>query len=124
MRNYINLFFLLLIFLSACGKKEAPPGVIKAEDMVGLMIDVHLADGSLYSVQQAPDTVYKYGFNRYLQVFKQHNTDSLQFKKSLKYYSRHPDQMDEIYVQVVQSLQDKLDKLNKPLTSKNAVPAQ
>jgi hypothetical protein len=122
MRYYIILFFLIPVFLLSCGKKEAPPGILKADNMVSLLTDVHLVDGSLYSVPQQPDTLYKVGLNKYLNVFKLHHTDSLQFRNSMQYYSMHPDEMEEIYTQVTQNLQNKLDTLNKTPSKKNAIP--
>lgn len=125
MRNYINLFFLLMLFLSACGGKKVPPEIIQPNEMAGVLTDVHLVDGSIYSMpNQTPDTLYKYALDRYTRVFKQHQTDSVQFKKSLQYYSKHPDKLDDIYTQVVQNLEEKDKQINPTTDPKNALPAK
>jgi hypothetical protein len=125
MRNYINLFFLLMLFLSACGGKKVPPEILQRDDMAEVLTDVHLVDGRIYSIpNQTPDTLYKYELNRYIRVFQQHNTDSVQFRKSLQYYSKHPDLLDEVYTQVVQNLEEKDKQLNHTVDPKHALPAK
>ncbi|MEO8887252.1 MAG: DUF4296 domain-containing protein [Mucilaginibacter sp.] len=112
MRKHIFLFFWALIFLYACS--NTPKGIIKPHEMTALMVDVHIADGSLYTIDvPTGDSLYKYGFNRFALVFKKHHTDSTQFKKSLKYYTMHPDKMEPVYKDVIQILQNKLDSVNK-----------
>ena len=114
MRKHNILFFLALLFLGACIGSNAPDGIIKQNEMVNLMVDVHIVDGSVYNIESAhPDSLYKYGINRYLNVFKSHHTDSLQFKKSLEYYSLHTDRFEEMYAEITTILQAKSDSINK-----------
>ena len=125
MRKHNILFFLALLFLGACIGSNVPDGIIKQNEMVNLMVDVHIVDGSVYNIESAhPDSLYKYGINRYLNVFKSHHTDSLQFKKSLEYYSLHTDRFEEMYAEITTILQAKSDSINKILTRpvRNAVP--
>ncbi len=113
MRKHYTLFFLTLLFLGSC-IGSVPNGIIKPDKMINLMVDVHIVDGSLYNIDtSAPDSLYKYGIDRYLKVFKQHRTDSVQFKKSLEYYSLHPDQLEEMYTEVSKILQAKNDSIIK-----------
>jgi hypothetical protein len=114
MRKHNILFFLALLFLGACMGSNVPDGIIKPDKMTNLMVDVHLVDGSIPQIDyQEPDSIYKYGINRYLKVFEQHHTDSLQFKKSLEYYSLHTDKLEEMYAEIAQILQAKNDSINK-----------
>jgi hypothetical protein len=112
MRKHNILFFLALLFLVACS--DVPDGIIKPDKMVNLMVDVHIVDGSMYNIDSAhPDSLYKYGINRYLKVFESHQTDSLQFQKSMQYYSLHTEQLEEMYAEITQILQAKSDSINK-----------
>jgi hypothetical protein len=113
MRIYINLFFLGLLFLTACSNHKMPEGVIPQDKMTSLLTEVHIIDGSLYTVSQAPDTLYKYGMERYLDAFKRYGTDSTQFKKSMEYYTANPDKMELMYTQILASLTAKTDSLSK-----------
>ncbi|MFD1256110.1 DUF4296 domain-containing protein [Mucilaginibacter terrae] len=108
MRIYKVLFFLIPVYLLSCGP-QTPAGILNHERMTGLLIDMHIADGSLFEVSQDPDSLFKYGNNRYLYIFKQHQTDSVQFKKSFTYYSNKPDQLFEIYEAVTKVIKAKSD---------------
>ena len=125
MRKHIFLFFWALIFLYACN--NTPKGILDPHDMTQLMVDVHIADGSLSTIDMPTgDSLYKYGFNRFIMVFKKHHTDSVQFKNSLKYYTLHSDKLELVYADVIKIMQAKLDSVNKlqmPTTKPaNALP--
>ncbi|HEY4198779.1 MAG TPA: DUF4296 domain-containing protein [Mucilaginibacter sp.] len=113
MHKYNKLFFSVLIFLAACKSGPAPGEIIKKDRMVTLLTEIHIVDGSMYNLMQVPDTLYKYGTGRYMAVFKKYNTDSVQFRKSFKYYSARPDLMQSIYEQVSKNIKQKTDSLNK-----------
>ena len=112
MRIYNVLFFLIPIFLFSCGTK-APNGILDHQQMTGLLVDLHIVDGSLFEVAQDPDSLFKYGVNEYQYVFKQHKTDSTQFEKSFKYYTNKPDQLFEIYEEVTKVIKAKSDSAIK-----------
>ena len=113
MHKYITLFFSVLLFLSACSKKKTPEGILSQPQMISLLTDVHVVDGSLYNVSQIPDSLYKYGMASYIAVFKKHHINEAEFKKNLKYYSTQPEQLMEIYEKVDLALKGKLDSVNK-----------
>jgi Domain of unknown function (DUF4296) len=113
MHKYIKLFFFVLIFLAACRGNKTPTGILDKERMTNLLTEIHLVDASMYSLYQVPDTLYKYGTGKYLAVFKKYHTDSVQFKKSFKYYSLKPDALSDIYEQITNNLKHKSDSLNK-----------
>jgi hypothetical protein len=81
--------------------------------MISLLTEVHIADGNMYSVKQEPDSLYKFGTGQFLALFKKYRTNSLQFKKSMKYYADRPTELDGMYTQVIQNLKKKTDSLNK-----------
>jgi hypothetical protein len=123
MRSYIGLFFSVLLFLTACSADDAPDGIIKRDRMVNLLTQLHMVDGSMYSIPQSPDSLYKYGTARYLLLFKQYQTDSVQFRKSYQYYAAKPDIMATMYDQIMLNLKNKSDSINKS-QYKHAVPAK
>jgi hypothetical protein len=113
MQKYKSLFFSLILFLYACGGNKVPPGIIKPDRMIGLLTEVHIADGSMYNIMQVPDSLYKYGNDKYQMIFNNFGTDSLTFRKSMKYYSDKPEILEKIYEQVTINLKQKSDSLNK-----------
>ncbi len=116
MRKHIILFFSALLFLFACNIGNNTNGIIKEDEMVNLLTDIHIVDGTL-SLQPGGDSLYKYGTGRYLLLFKQYHTDSAQFKRSMKYYSTQTDVLLEMYDQVNKNLQAKTDSLNKAIAA-------
>ncbi len=111
MHKYNKLFFSVLIFLIACKGNKAPDGIIQEEQMTNLLTDIHIVDGSMYNMMQTPDTLYKYGTDKYRVLFKKYHTDSTQFKKSFKYYNVHPDRLQLMYEQIVKNIKKKSDSV-------------
>jgi len=123
MRKYITLFFSVSLILSACKTDKSGDNVIKSDEMVSLLTDIHIVDGTMYNtVSQNLDTLYKYGNARYLNVFKKHHIDSVQFRSSLKYYTGRPVELQAMYDKVQANLQGKTDSINKKLLKINNVP--
>lgn len=113
MRKYIIWFFSITPFLFACNGTNAPDGIIERDRMVNLLTEVHITDGTMYNLRQDKDSLYKYGLSRYLYIFKKFHTDSIHFKKSLKFYSSDPPVMLDMYNQILEKLKVKTDSLNK-----------
>jgi hypothetical protein len=121
MRKYITLFFSALIFLWSCKGNKNSDTIINHDRMINLLTDVHITDGSLYSVMQNPDSLRKYGMPKYLALFKRYHTDSAQFRKSMAYYSTKPDELLIMYNQIMKNLQKKTDSLDK-VEQKHVLP--
>ena len=126
MHKYIILFFLGLLFCTACSNGGIPKDVLDKPQMLSLLTDVHIIDGELYNVAQQPDSLYKFGTNKYKAVFKKHHTNDAQFRKSLEYYTRQPEVIQDIYDTLTVIIQRKIDSTNKksPVKLKNALPQQ
>jgi hypothetical protein len=114
MRFYKILFFCLLLFLLGCNSEEKPPvDVLNRHHMALLLMDMHIIDGTLYNMPQQPDTLAKHGLAMYYALFKAYHTDSTQFKKSLRYYTTHPIELNLIYNGILDRLKVKADSLQK-----------
>jgi hypothetical protein len=122
MRKYIILFFSGLLVLAAC--KRTPEGIIKPDEMASVLTDVHLADGSMINIPQIPDSIYKYGMGKYLDIFKKHHIDSAQFRKSYKYYTMHADELVSIYDVVLKKLTAKSDSINALIAKNNTAQSK
>ncbi len=116
MRKHIILFFSALLLLFACKQGSAPKGIIDEDEMVHLLTDIHIIDGSL-ALEPGTDSLYKFGTGRYVYLFKQYHTDSAQFKKSVKYYTTQPEEMMKMYDEINKLLQAKTDSLNKVIAA-------
>jgi hypothetical protein len=113
MHKYITLFFSVSLFLFSCKGDKTPDGIIKRNQMTSLLTEVHLVDGRMYGIFQSQDSLNKYGTSRYDALFKRYHTDSAQFKKSFKYYATKPAELQKMYEQILATLKQKTDSLNK-----------
>ncbi len=112
MHKYIILFFSVTLFWCGCKSDSVPGKFIQPDAMTGLLVQIHLIDGSLYNGTQAPDSLYKYGMGKYLDAFRKFHTDSAQFRKSMNYYSGEPDKLTAIYDKVDKQIKALSDSLN------------
>jgi exonuclease VII large subunit len=112
MRKHIILFFSALLFLFACTQEEDTSGVIKKDEMIRLLTDIHLIDGNLV-LQPNGDSLFKYGTGKFKYILKQYHTDTAQFNKSMRYYSKHIDVLATMYDDIGKRLQAKTDSMNK-----------
>lgn len=147
-------FFLALIFLLACRRGKAPDGILQRNEMVSVLIDVHLVGGYLFSFAQDSASLVHQSENLkqqrrllksggihfkqqsdslkrlsnrlekqvdslkaqsvkqqadifYNAVYKKHHTNKAQFEESLRYYSKQPKLLDNMYDQVSRDLERK-----------------
>ena len=116
MHKYIIFFFWVTLILTSCKHAESDQAIIGRDKMVHLLTDLHIADGGMYNtISVHPDTLYKYGTARYLALFKKYHVDSSTFRRSLKYYSRKPVEMEAMYEEILKELAAKTDTANKSL---------
>lgn len=120
MLKYIAPFFWAVMLFEACSGNKTEKGVIPRDQMISLLVDLHIVDGSLYNmVSVNPDSNYKHGNGRYLALFKKHHVDSATFRRSFKYYAGKPVEMEAMYEEVLKHIADKTDSTNKQLLKMN-----
>ncbi|MBE2245779.1 MAG: DUF4296 domain-containing protein [Candidatus Competibacteraceae bacterium] len=96
-----------ILILSACdsnkSKQSIPPNLLQPEQMKAILVDIHLAKGAKMngilptSLSQHPDSLL-------LAITKDHQTDTVVFRKSYAFYVSHPVIFAEIYAGVVDAL--------------------
>lgn len=75
--------------------------------MIGVLIDIHMAESALTQKNFNRDTAV-FLFSMYEQeIFKNRHTTKQQFKDSYEYYSKHSVEIDRMYAIVVDSLKDR-----------------
>ena len=92
----ICTYILLLLLLSGCSMR--PWGVLSQDDMVAVLLDVHIAEAAMKVVDTSAKRIEKQEY--YNTVFEKHHTTKEQFDKSLDWYARHPKLLAKIYDEV------------------------
>jgi hypothetical protein len=117
------LIICLLLLLGACRQgdviNQIPSDVLTREQMIPLLVDIHLTEASLKLNQSniKPGEIKLYYSSAYTPIFKKHKTSPKQFEQSIQWYTKHIDQLDEIYTEVI----TRLSKLETQLKSKPKV---
>ncbi|MEY4875114.1 MAG: hypothetical protein RI955_8 [Bacteroidota bacterium] len=103
-------YFLLIgaYFILSCNHHSpiliADDGIIQKDTMIKLLADMHLADATVQDLKLSVDSS-KHTYKMYYeQIFNRYNTNTKQFKKSLQYYTQHPDEMDMMYEKVIEEI--------------------
>jgi hypothetical protein len=102
------LFFGILLFVLSCNRfngPEKPKDLISKEKMVAILIDSRMLSAASAKNRRIMKD-YNLDISSY--VYEIHNIDSLQFAQSNSYYAFHMDMYEEIFENVV----DSLEKLN------------
>jgi hypothetical protein len=119
MHKYIILFFSVTLIWCGCKSDSVPGKYIQPKEMAGLLVQVHLVDGSLYAGVQVPDSLYKFGMGKYLAAFKNAGTDSATFRKSMTYYTSEPEKLLAVYDLVDARMKVINDSINQIQVKKN-----
>ncbi len=102
MNKILSIIGLLFLFF-ACKNHKNPMG-LSEEEFVNLLIDVHIADGTLAARQ-----VYKNRSNYrpsyyYNSVYEKHGITPEEFDSCISYYSTNPQNFTRIYDRIIDSL--------------------
>ncbi len=116
MKNKFILLFVLIfsIHLFACKDSEIviPPDILSKEELVPILTDLQIAQASR-TIFEYSDTV-SYSLNDYrMAILKKKNIEEAKFESSMKFYSAHPELLQEIYNEVVNELSRKQGELEK-----------
>ena len=98
----------LMIILFSCSQKEVniPENILKKEELVPVLVDIHLAQ-TVVGMNQLIDSTGN-GFNDYLiSILEARHVTKVEYENSLAFYSVHPDLLDGIYQEVINELSKK-----------------
>ena len=100
----ISVFF----FFFSCGgskQEQIPVGVLAKDKMVKILSDIQLAEGELTFnnsqtiIDPAADTI------SYSVIFANNKIKKADYDSSMKYYTLHPELLNEIYDEVINKLE-------------------
>jgi hypothetical protein len=108
--RYVVLCFIL--FLCGCGS-GTPEGILPEKVMVGLLIDMQIADARVSGAGQRSDTARV--MMRFYEdtIFEKHNVNREVYLKSMAYYMDHPKLMDKMYEAMIDTLHLREQKIQR-----------
>ena len=100
----------LLLMLTACNKNKLlhpkPSGILTSDQLIPLLVDLHLTDASLKLNESSPQSgeIKLFYAEAFAPVFKKYETTPAVFENSMKWYSRNIDVLALIYTEVITRL--------------------
>lgn len=88
----------------SCGSRSTPAGILSEDQIVNVLIDIHLAEGYVTTFPIHFDSSRKLYPLLEKEVFVKHQVEDSVFKVSLEYYLRDAQKMDKIYARIIDSL--------------------
>jgi len=104
MRIYFLIFISILIFSCSEKKEEMPSDILTKEKYISVMVDMYLLESKINHTNIADRHSYTKSIKEYNTLFKKHGTTKEQVEKSIDYYIHQPDEMKEIQMIILDSL--------------------
>lgn len=118
MRKYLFLLLFIPFLITSCYRENIPEAtfdeslVLPRDTMEMVLLDLHLMEGA-WLQEKREDARANILPNKYFQVIleKYHITRE-EFDESMRYYTYHIDEMDEMFEHVINDLGKKESELN------------
>ncbi|MCU0437084.1 MAG: DUF4296 domain-containing protein [Raineya sp.] len=117
MKKYLFVIITLLVIISCQKEIETPKNLLQSKKMVAILIDIHLLESQTPHLTRTPDSSYILYKAFEKKIFQKHQTDSLTYQQSYRYYLNNLQEFEKIYAQVIDSLVYRESTLNlgKPI---------
>jgi hypothetical protein len=113
MRPLLVLLWGALLF-SSCGEDQPPEGILTTSEMVTVMQEVYIAEEKVSRLGLRTDSTKKVFQMMEAKIFEKAGTTDSVFRRSMRYYMEQPDDWEEIYSAVIDSLNLREQRLALP----------
>jgi hypothetical protein len=111
---------ILSVLLLACTapKIEIPTEILSKMEFASILKEIHVAEAAFElnkskGLENAKNTLA----NSYQSIYKKYDITDSTFSKSLEYYAKHPEILEEIYSAVLEQLTGERSTLNQQETN-------
>ena len=105
MGQIVHTYFIFLtIFIIFSCVSEVEEKIIDKEDMVKILIEMHLVEKSIDNLKLDADTSRALFKIKEDQIFDKYSIDEELYRKSFSYYFFDPKELDVVYERVIDSL--------------------
>jgi len=111
MHRFIIILVLFMVLGCNADKKSSKKYLLTKDQMVAVLVDIHLA----FAIQMIPeyhDLLKLYdSINVHSGIFIKHHIDKAAFDSTFSYYSRNPENLIDIYDEVIMRLSKMQDSI-------------
>lgn len=112
-RSYLLLVISCCLLLSCNNtNKKTPDYLLEQDQMVELMVDMHLVETANNLKLISPDSSTLRYQEMFASIFETHGISKMEFDSSLFYYATQTQQMDTIYDKVLEELYEMESEVN------------
>lgn len=116
----IIVFGMVILLASACGESSKPEGILTEKQMVNVMTELYLAEEKANRLAIPYDSIKEVFPLFSAKAFEKTGITDSTFRRSLDYYMSKPEQLENIYTILVDSLNLKAQRADAH--KKNASP--
>lgn len=102
--RWLPTIVLGLLLCPACQREAPAKGIMNQAEMVRALKAVYIAEEHVGRFGLKPDSSRKYFQRLESKLFDRMGIDSAQFERSFDYYVKHPDEWQQVYSALVDSL--------------------
>lgn len=102
--KYTYLAFAFIFVLVSCSEKDEPENILSEDQMVNILVDIHLAEGFVQSLSIPYDSSKVLYPILEKQIFEKHGIPDSVYIESLEYYLRDVSKMEYLYERTIDSL--------------------
>ena len=93
----------IIIFITSCQDRR-PEDVLSKKDYADYLVDVYLAEAQITTLAIPPDSAMKL-FQPFEQsLLRKYSTSDSVIQKTYQYYLGHPEEMEQVYTTVIDTL--------------------
>ena len=111
--NKAFLSAIISLFLLSCGSDKRPDDVLPPETMKEILIEASVIEGALKANFILGDSAKIVAPAFYNEVFIKHKTSREQFEQSAVWYFQHPEILENIQKEVINTLVEKGEESRK-----------
>lgn len=113
--RWLPAIILGLLCSLACKSEPPPEGVLSQAEMVKALKSLYIAEEHVSRFGLKPDSARKYFKRLEARLFEQMEIDNETFERSFDYYVRHPDEWEEVYSALVDTLNLEEQRFSLPV---------
>ncbi len=105
----------LLLALPACQRPEdpqRPADLLPRPQLVAALVELHLVESRVENSALKPDSARALFLAEQNKVFRTYHLNDSSFQHSVRYYGVHGKDLDEIYEAVIDSLENRIHRLD------------